>query len=414
MGEEESFFALDSLIAESINDTQDSAPSFTQSDLSAERHYVKVNKKAHRQKLKSNEQSNDPSSEINHAYPRRPKPVQLNQKPGLCEPGVNAIYQTTNRIRHVAPYPFVHYVHAKKRWYGRLLVDVMNNEFKHKQPDYYHIAITQGRILINKNVVTTDAVIQRGDLVSHEMHRHEPPVMDWYQSNEQSSNQSDSKSSNQPMSQTPFSSIPIVHQDDQLIVINKPGSIAIHPCGKYWHNTIIAIMRHEGRGELFPVHRLDRWTSGVLLLARDGKSAAKFAQQIQNQQMTKVYLARVVGEFPETLTVDAPCGFLSRALGRHGVTPTGKQATTTFRRVSFNGHTSVVECKPLTGRTHQIRIHLHHAGYPIMNDPLHGGHMIEENHYCFNQSPVWTENHHDPHCAQCEKSQSIYHFCFNA
>jgi len=146
----------------------------------------------------------------------------------------------------------------------------------------------------------------------------------------------------------------------------------------------MGILQHNGYKDLYPIHRLDRWTSGLVLLARDAKTASAFNKQLLDKQLHKTYLARVRGEFPEgEIKVDAPILCTNRQKGAHTVNESGKPAQTAFRRLCYNGHTSVVQCEPLTGRTHQIRIHLRHIGYPIFNDLVYGGQLFAENsHSC--------------------------------
>jgi 23S rRNA-/tRNA-specific pseudouridylate synthase len=143
-----------------------------------------------------------------------------------------------------------------------------------------------------------------------------------------------------------------------------------------------------------------------VLLARDAQTAARWSLQLQRQEFTKVYLARVLGDFPsQPVRVSAPIACVSRQRGQHAVSPTGKAASSLFSKLSYNGHTSLVQCQPLTGRTHQLRIHLQHAGYAIYNDCLYGGQLYPSNTYSCSSTALQGERRED--CMDC-RLQSYY------
>jgi hypothetical protein len=131
------------------------------------------------------------------------------------------------------------------------------------------------------------------------------------------------------------------------------------------------------------IHRLDKLTSGLVILAKSSEIATRYMAQAYHKE----YLARVLGEFPlgnedadGEIIVDQPIACIDRSRGVHAVRAEGgKDAQTAFRRLSFNGHTSVVRCRPRTGRTHQIRVHLQWLGFPIANDRSYGGHSFVSN-----------------------------------
>lgn len=159
----------------------------------------------------------------------------------------------------------------------------------------------------------------------------------------------------------------------------------MHACGKYFHNSVFGmLMLDHGFGNLHGaraaapvtsrlilrprarsavIHRLDRLTSGLLLLGRSPGAAKRFSADIADRSVEKIYVSRVRGEFPEgDISCDQPVLPASHVLGVCVVRADGKSALTTFRRLSFNGTTSVVECRPKTGRMHQIRVHLQYLG----------------------------------------------------
>lgn len=187
----------------------------------------------------------------------------------------------------------------------------------------------------------------------------------------------------------------MIHEDDDLVVINKPASIPVHPAGRYKHNTIIEIMRHERGGSFkaLPVNRLDRLTSGIMFIAKHPKAAEALTTQITARTVRKEYLARVAGRFPDgDVTCEQPILQISPKLGLNRVRANGKTAKTVFRRLAYypdgsddqesdkqrkpgKGY-SIVLAAPLTGRTHQIRVHLQFLGFPIANDPIYANQRV--------------------------------------
>ncbi|CAH0726286.1 unnamed protein product, partial [Brenthis ino] len=167
----------------------------------------------------------------------------------------------------------------------------------------------------------------------------------------------------------------IIHVDEELLVLDKPCSLPVHPCGRYRHNTVVFILAKEyNLKNLRTIHRLDRLTSGLLLFGRSPKKARQMEHQIRNRQVQKEYVCRVDGEFPdEEIECQEPIEVVSYKIGVCKVSPKGKDCSTVFKRLGFNAkaNTSVVLCRPKTGRMHQIRVHLQYLGYPVVNDPLY-------------------------------------------
>lgn len=217
-----------------------------------------------------------------------------------------------------------------------------------------------GAIHLNgKPVPSPETVVKNGDVISHTLHRHEPPV------------------TAQP--------IGIVHEDEGLIVINKPAGVPVHPTGRYNYNSLTEILRAE-RGHGFnplPCNRLDRLTSGVMFIAKHKKAADIVTKQLMARTVRKEYVARVKGEFPEgDIVCEQPILQISPKLGLNRVRANGKEARTVFKRLAYvpakDGRQaySIVRCRPLTGRTHQLRVHLQFLGHPISNDPIYSNQRV--------------------------------------
>lgn len=302
-------------------------------------------------------------------------------------------YVFEDDLRRVLPYHFTYNTYCKERWRGRSLIDIFESEFRDRPVEYYRNSMVRGDIYVNGRVVGPDYIVRNGDLISHTLHRHEPPVT--------------------------AEPIGIIHEDDDIIVINKPSGVPVHPAGRYNFNSVIEIMIAErGRDFMpYPCNRLDRLTSGIMFIAKSVKAAEAMAIKIRGRTVRKEYLARVVGHFPDGEVVcDQPILQISPKLGLNRVRANGKSARTVFKRLAYypprdgdadepavlgedgrpstpaneegcvgdeqrtpwlkkKGY-SIVRCLPVTGRTHQLRVHLQYLGHPIQNDPIYANQRV--------------------------------------
>ena len=173
----------------------------------------------------------------------------------------------------------------------------------------------------------------------------------------------------------------VVYEDHDLMVIDKPAGLTVHPApGHSDHTLVNAILAHSpgltmSNDAMRPgiVHRLDKDTSGLIVIAKDDLAREYLAAQFKSRTVTKGYLVLVRGRLsPEQGIIEAPIGRDPHHRRRMAVVESGKQATTQYQvREYFDEHT-VVEVSPITGRTHQIRIHLSAIGYPVVGDPTYG------------------------------------------
>lgn len=176
----------------------------------------------------------------------------------------------------------------------------------------------------------------------------------------------------------PFS---VVHEDPWLVVVNKPAGVVVHPAPGNWRGTLVhgLLYRFVSWGtfnnayRLGIVHRLDESTSGLLVVARDQKTLDALQEQFRLREVEKRYLALVEGTIRhKSGRIELPIGRSSSNRLRMAVDPDGKQAVTEFRVLWSSGGYTFVECRILTGRTHQIRVHMSHIGHPLVGDALYG------------------------------------------
>lgn len=176
----------------------------------------------------------------------------------------------------------------------------------------------------------------------------------------------------------------LIAETEHYLVINKPAGLVVHPGAGNWRNTLLnGLIHHWPAQALLPragiVHRLDKDTSGLLVVARSELARQSFTDQLKDRQMARRYLTLAHGRIAAAGTVDAPIGRDPFQRTRMAVVraSTGKTAITHYAPLAqgaIEGHTiSLLECRLQTGRTHQIRVHLAHIKHPILGDSLYGG-----------------------------------------
>ena len=173
----------------------------------------------------------------------------------------------------------------------------------------------------------------------------------------------------------------IVYEDDDLLIVNKKSGMVVHPAVGNYSKTLVNALMYRlslsvGTSKLRPgiVHRIDKDTSGLLIVAKNDWAHEQLSEMIKNKDVERKYIALVDGIIPhETGTIDAPIGRDENNRQRMMVTNVNaKDSITHFKVLKRYQNQTLIECKLETGRTHQIRVHMKYIGYPIYNDPVYG------------------------------------------
>lgn len=170
----------------------------------------------------------------------------------------------------------------------------------------------------------------------------------------------------------------VVFEDDTIIVINKPAGLVVHPGNGNWHGTMLnALLHHAPQLASIPrvgiVHRLDKETSGLLVVAKTIEAQTSLVRQLQQHTVKRDYMALVLGEVELGGSVDAAIGRHPTQRTKMAVTVKGKPARTHYQPIEYFEGCTLLQCSLETGRTHQIRVHMQKIGHPLVGDPVYGG-----------------------------------------
>ena len=184
----------------------------------------------------------------------------------------------------------------------------------------------------------------------------------------------------------------IVYEDDDVIVVNKPNGMVVHPAiGNIKHTLVNGLLYHSNElskvnGEFRPgiVHRIDAYTTGLLMVAKNDFAHEFLSKQLSEQKAHRKYIALVWGVIKEdTATIDAPIGRDLKDRKKMDVVSGGKQAVTQLKVLERYKNATLVELTLETGRTHQIRVHMNYISHPVVNDPVYGKRkIIDESGQC--------------------------------
>lgn len=219
-------------------------------------------------------------------------------------------------------------------------------------------AIKNGNILVNGKAVKAKYSVKEGDLVTYDLP--EPEVLEY-------------EAEDIPLD--------IVYEDDDVAVVNKPQGMVVHPSVGHTSGTLVnALMYHihdlsSINGVVRPgiVHRIDKDTSGLLMIAKNDRAHQALAEELKDKKSLRKYLAIVHGNISNDRgVIEAPIGRSEKDRKKQAITAKGKPAVTHFKVLERFGNYTLVELTLETGRTHQIRVHMAYIGHPVAGDPLYG------------------------------------------
>lgn len=256
-------------------------------------------------------------------------------------------------VRIVAPYPFTYTFRVKPPETGTPLLEFLLKRFPFRSAAGWEARIRDGRILCNNAPALPETLLKQGDLISHHNPRvTEPSVPD---------------------------AVRILKETDSWLIVYKPAPMPVHPGGRYQKNTLIEILGEMTEGPLHIIHRLDSVTSGLMLIGKNPEFSHEASLAFKQGDVEKAYFALCDG-VPKDDAFSCDFGIRREKGYRFTCAEDGKQALTNFRTIKRGTARSIIQCEPVTGRTHQIRLHLAAMGFPVYDDDVYrpdGGNLLQ-------------------------------------
>ena len=232
---------------------------------------------------------------------------------------------------------------------GQTVLQYYTERYRHSTASQWQKRIESGQILLDDKSTSADTILKKGQKLTY----HRPP---WQEP------------------EVPLS-FKIVYEDNDLLIVNKPSGLPVLPGGGFLQHTLLfQLQKLYPQDTPVPIHRLGRGTSGLMLLARSYIAKSSLSEQMRAREIKKIYIAKASGIIREdNFIIRDRIGKIPHPiLGYiYGATPTGKYARSDCKVIQRHRDNTIVEVTILTGRPHQIRIHLAAAGYPLVNDPLY-------------------------------------------
>ena len=260
-----------------------------------------------------------------------------------------AIPDAINPLPGSSPYNNIRPINVPLRYDRQTVIELLTGMHAQMGQDYWVSECEKGRIVWQRNPLGKDDTVRSGWRIEHLLPQTVEPEVN--------------------------AQLKIVFEDDELIAVDKPAPLPMHPCGRFNRNSLIYILNELYKGEqIRTCHRLDANTTGIVLCARKKSAARKIQLQFQNGTIKKAYLAEVHGHpehdefFSREPITDEPSTVGARTIAQPGC---GIAAETLFAVIERRQSTTLLRCIPITGRTNQIRVHLWQLGHAIFGDPLY-------------------------------------------
>lgn len=295
-------------------------------------------------------------------------------------------YIVENGLRRVRPYYFEFRTTFKPRWAAKTAAQVLTSELGQNE-SVVSAGIDRGSIYVQKNTGKASGplvlrhssvkthILRPHDVIFNLQHMHEKSVL-WEGKNVGGGGFC---GSDIQKSRLEGKGVCVLFKNSEYLVVSKPGGVPTHPSGIYRKNTMSEIVQSELDGKVWPCHRLDKGTLGVLVLARNTGACSRMMGILREKDdlTKKHYVARVKGRFPDGISTYTCPVFTVNSSGNGYInvpnaSRVSARSTTEFDILRYLPmlNESIVRCRPVSGKMHQIRVHLRNLGFPISNDPL--------------------------------------------
>jgi len=256
--------------------------------------------------------------------------------------------ETRRKVRIIEPYSITHRFRPRAEFIGNSLLEMMITKFPFQSKDIWEQRIINGKVYLDNRNSTLQTILRQDDEICH----HNPAVIEPSVPDE----------------------VRLLEESEHYLAVYKPAPLPMHPGGRYNKNSLSWILVEMGYSDLRITHRLDAVTSGVVLFAKNKPFSKKVMEAFSLGKVEKEYLA-VVNGIPRELkkTIQSKIRRKQGFVFESGADiDSGQVSITEFEVVESRNSKSLIKCRPITGRTHQIRLHLAEWGFPIYDDPIYG------------------------------------------